>query len=221
MLNNIRLLTFDLDGTLVDSSTTIYEAMTTTLEKLNIKYSFTVGDLIPWIGYPFYDIFPEFNIHVDDVETYLSIYKPLYRELTYKSALYPGVMETLEYFKLKGFTIALLTTKSQEQAENVLRYSKIRDYFSSVNGRNPGSELKPSPVPLLHICESVNIPVTQTMMIGDSELDVQCGKNAGATTCAVTYGYRTLEQLTKEKPDFMVDSIKDIKEIFKNEIERG
>ena len=214
MPNNIRLLTFDLDGTLVDSSTTIYEAMTTTLDKLHIKYNFTVEDLIPRIGHPFYDIFPEFNIHVEDVETYLSVYKPLYRELTYKSSLYPGVVEVLEHFKSKGFTIALLTTKSQEQAENVLRYFKIRDYFSSVNGRNPGAELKPSPVPLLHICESVSIPASQTMMIGDSELDVQCGFNAGAKTCAVTYGYRTVEQLTQEKPDFMVDSIKEIIEIF-------
>ena len=48
------------------------------------------------------------------------------------------------------------------------------------------------------------------MIVGDSELDIQCGKNAGTKSCAVTYGYRTREELEKTQPDFVVDNILEV-----------
>ena len=77
-------------------------------------------------------------------------------------------------------------------------------------GRRDGIAHKPSAEPLLTICKELNIDVTNTLMIGDTELDIQCGKNAGTFTCGVLYGYRTKELLEIEKPDFMVKSINQI-----------
>jgi phosphoglycolate phosphatase-like HAD superfamily hydrolase len=51
-------------------------------------------------------------------------------------------------------------------------------------------------------------------MIGDSELDIYTGKNAGAKTCAVTYGYRTKEELMKTNPDLLIDKLYDLTEIL-------
>jgi len=53
-----------------------------------------------------------------------------------------------------------------------------------------------------------------TLIVGDSEMDVQCGKNAIAKTCAVTYGYRTEEELKQQKPDFIIDNLAGLKEII-------
>jgi phosphoglycolate phosphatase-like HAD superfamily hydrolase len=50
-------------------------------------------------------------------------------------------------------------------------------------------------------------------MAGDTELDIQCGKNAGSYTCGVLYGYRTKELLEIEKPDFIIGDIREILEV--------
>ena len=74
-------------------------------------------------------------------------------------------------------------------------------------GRRDGIAHKPAPEPLQMICKELNVDVKNTVMIGDTELDIQCGKNAGSFTCGVSYGYRTKELLEIEKPDFIVESI--------------
>jgi phosphoglycolate phosphatase-like HAD superfamily hydrolase len=79
-------------------------------------------------------------------------------------------------------------------------------------GRRDGIEHKPSPEPLFKICNDLNVGVKNTLMVGDTELDIQCGKNAGSYTCGVLYGYRTEELLEIEKPDFIAKGIKDILE---------
>ena len=77
-------------------------------------------------------------------------------------------------------------------------------------GRRDGIAHKPSPEPLIAICKELNVGLKNTLMVGDTELDIQCGKNAGTFTCGVLYGYRTKELLEIEKPDFIVESIKQI-----------
>ena len=47
-------------------------------------------------------------------------------------------------------------------------------------------------------------------MIGDTELDIMCGKNGGAKTCAVSYGYRKVEELKSYEPDFLIDDLKEV-----------
>ena len=128
--------------------------------------------------------------------------------------MYPDVEGTLNLLKKAGYIIALLTTKSQEQATNVLKHFNLLKYFSIVNGRTPESEVKPSPAPLLSICAALECTPAETLMIGDSELDIQCGINAKAKTCAVTYGFRTPEQLALEKPDFIVNSLKELQQLL-------
>ncbi len=214
MLPDIKLLVFDLDGTLVDSETTIFEATTSSLRRMNVPHNFTKEEFRTMIGHHFLTVFNKFDVHVTDIESYLNIYKPFYNSLLDKSTLYADVEETLKVLKAAGYEIALLTTKSQEQANNVLRHFNLLKYFSIVNGRTPESEVKPSPAPLLSICQTLGYATSESLMIGDSELDIQCGINAKAKTCAVTYGFRTPEQLVLEKPDFIVNSLKELQQLL-------
>lgn len=207
---NIKHLCFDLDGTLVDSSLTIYKSTIATLDQLNIIYSFRKEDLDLRIGKHFVDIFNEFGVDVKDFNGFIKIYKSVYFDFINDSVLYPGVFETIVSLKEKGFRISLLTTKAQDQADLIIDHFGLRPYFDFVMGRVDSIPHKPSPEPLLMICENLNIPVSDSMMIGDTELDIMCGKNAGSKTCAVSYGYRTIEQLEENQPDFIIDSISDL-----------
>jgi phosphoglycolate phosphatase-like HAD superfamily hydrolase len=54
----------------------------------------------------------------------------------------------------------------------------------------------------------------ESLIVGDTEMDIQCGQNANTKTCAVTHGYRTEESILKHKPDFIVKDLKELKNLF-------
>lgn len=210
----IKHCCFDLDGTLVDSNKTIYEATAFTLNELNIKFDVDENLFALKIGQHFNDIFKAFKIDVPDFEKFISIYKKNYFEQMEYSTLYTGIEETLAELKNRNIKISLLTTKVQDQAERIIDHFSLREYFDLVMGRREGIAHKPSPEPLLKICNDLAVDVKNTLMVGDTELDIQCGRNAGSYTCGVLYGYRTKELLEIENPDFIVESIEDILEKF-------
>jgi len=207
MIKNLELFVFDLDGTLTESSETIHQTTLKTFEHFGRTVHLPKEELDKRIGEHFQTIFDDLNIHVDDVEEFINVYKTIYFDFIDTTKLYPDVEKTLSDLKKDGKKIALLTTKSQDQAQNILHHFGLDKYFDEIMGRRNGIEVKPSPEPLLHICNSLSVLPTQTMMIGDSELDVQCGKNAKTKTCAVTWGYRSKNILEKEKPDYIVEKI--------------
>lgn len=207
---------FDMDGTLIDSYKTIYNAMILTLDEQKIPHSINEIEFIKRIGQHFKDIFEAFNVDVNDFDSYLKLYKNIYMEQMNHSRLYPGVLEVLTELKNNKKNISLLTTKAQDQAEKIVDYFGLKKYFDIVMGRQDGIAHKPSPEPLLKICNDLNINIVDTLIIGDTELDIQCGKNAGSSTCAVTYGYRSKDLIENERPDFIIDRFEEILSLDKN-----
>lgn len=209
----IKHCCFDLDGTLVDSSKTIYNATAYSLAKLGIDFNINEDLFALTIGKHFVDIFSEFNINVHDFEKFISIYKINYFEQMEYSKVYNGVEETLASLNDRNIKVSLLTTKIQDQADRIIDHFDLRKYFDLVMGRRDGIAHKPSPEPLLKICDDLAVDVKNTLMAGDTELDIQCGKNAGSYTCGVLYGYRTKDLLEIENPDFIIGNIREILEV--------
>jgi phosphoglycolate phosphatase-like HAD superfamily hydrolase len=210
ILNDTNHICFDLDGTLVDSYMTIYKATVKTLEVLEIPGTFSHEDFHNKIGHHFGDIFRELKIPVPDIEHFINIYKSFYFDFMEDSELFPGVQETLEYLNEKNIYVTLLTTKGQDQADKIIDHFKLTRYFSRIMGRKIGVPIKPLPEPLLMICAELNCDPKKSMITGDTELDIRCGKSAKTKTCGVTYGYRSRESLLKENPDFLIDKITDL-----------
>jgi len=207
LIKNIELFVVDLDGTLTESSETIHKTTLKTFEHFGRAVFLPKEELDKRIGEHFQTIFDDLNIHVDDVEEFINVYKTLYFDFIDTTKLYPGVEEILLSLKEKGKKIALLTTKGQEQAQNILRHFNLEKYFDEIMGRRNGVGHKPSPEPLLFICNALSVSPEQTLMVGDTEVDVQCGKNANTKTCAVTWGYRSKNILENEKPDYIAENI--------------
>jgi HAD superfamily hydrolase (TIGR01549 family) len=207
---NIKHICFDLDGTLTDSLDTIYKATLKTLRLFNINNPPGMDDLKYRVGYHFKEIFHDLKIPVQDVNHFINIYKQHYFDYISDTKVYPGVAETLNYLKESGYLISLLTTKAQDQTERIIEHFGLSGCFNVLMGGRPGIAVKPSLEPLIKICEELNIPAGNTLMVGDADIDVSCGKNAGAFTCAVLYGYRKKEQLLELKPDFVVEQMPEI-----------
>ena len=210
----IKHICFDLDGTLVDSKETILESTKSALDKLNIRHRISEDVFNNIIGKHFVDIFLELNINDVDFERFISIYKALYFDFIDSSYLYEGAKETLDYLKKNQIKISLLTTKGQGQADKIIDHFKLTNSFDYIMGRRDGLAHKPSPEPLMYICKELSVEPAETLMVGDTELDIQCGKNAGSKTCATLFGYRTEEQLKKENPDYIISGLEELKQFL-------
>ncbi len=209
-MHKFKHVCFDLDGTLVDSYLNIYNTTLKALSVLNIKEPLHEGEFQKRIGHHFLDIFKDLNIPVTDVEEFINIYKSYYFDFIDNSKLYEGVEEVLSNLNSLGIKISLLTTKGQDQADKIINHFKLRKYFSYVMGRRNGMAIKPSAEPLQFICKELKVEPSQTLMVGDSELDIQCGKNAFAKTCAALYGYRSEDFIKQEMPDYSITEIKQL-----------
>ncbi|MCL5027446.1 MAG: HAD-IA family hydrolase [Bacteroidetes bacterium] len=210
----IKHIAFDLDGTIVDSYQTIYKTTIKSLEELKINTPVDKDEFYKRIGQHFIDIFRDLNIPVKDFEQFISIYKDYYFDFIGDSKIYSGAIETLQFLIDKNIRVSLLTTKLQSQADKIIDHFNLRKYFLFVMGRRNGIANKPSAEPLLFICNELGIQPENTLMVGDTELDIQCGKNAGTKTCGAAYGYRTKEQLKKEGADLIILKITDLKNLL-------
>ena len=210
ILNSIKHVCFDLDGTLVDSYMSIYKATKKTLDVLKIPSTFSNEDFYNRIGHHFLDIFNDLKIPVPDIEHFIDIYKSFYFDFINESELYPGVIEVLDYLNKNNIYVSLLTTKGQDQADKIINYFKLSKYFSHIMGRQTGVPVKPSPEPLLMICTELKVLPAESIITGDTELDIRCGISANVKTCGVTYGYRTRGVLSQENPDYIIDKIIDL-----------
>ncbi|MCZ6703811.1 MAG: HAD-IA family hydrolase [Ignavibacteria bacterium] len=212
---NIKHICFDLDGTLVKSDKTIYKATLTTLKHLNIKADIPEQKFYKMIGLHFVDIFNELNLDVPDFEKFIGIYKNIYFDFIDDSKLYNNVVDVLLSLKNdKDIKLSLLTTKGQDQAEKIIKHFNLNKHFDLIMGRRDGIAHKPSAEPLLFICNELEVDTKDTMIVGDTELDILCGKNAGAITCGVTYGYRTEGSLKENNPDYLVNDFSEIKSLM-------
>ena len=210
----IECIVFDLDGTLVKSHETIYKTTVKTLEKLGLQTDLDYGKFYNLLGHHFADIFKECNIEVPDVEYFIQVYKDMYFDFMEDSNLYPNVEYVLKELQNKKVKTGLLTTKGHDQAIKISNHFKIAKYLDQIEGRKSGIAIKPAPDQLLNICRDLNVVPQKTMMVGDTELDILCGKNADAKSCAVSYGYRDVAEIKKLNPDYLIDDLKEILELI-------
>jgi len=93
----IKHICFDLDGTLVDSSLTIFKTTISALKKLNLPSSIPKDKFVNMIGMHFIDIFSKLSIVVPDIELFIKTYKEIYFDFIDDSFLYPEVNEVLHF----------------------------------------------------------------------------------------------------------------------------
>jgi phosphoglycolate phosphatase len=143
----------------------------------------------------------------------VSLYKEHHRaNLVVRSALYPGVRETLEYFL--PLPMAVISNKTREFIDPLLSGLGISGYFQRVIGADSGLPLKPAPDAVLLIMSEFKVPRDRTVIVGDGTTDVRAGKAAGVATCSVTYGFRSEEELRKAGPDYVIHELSELTGLF-------
>ena len=123
------------------------------------------------------------------------------------TVLYPGVLETLE--ELHGRTLAVLTNKPVNFSREMLNGLGVAHYFSFIYGGNSFEQKKPDPVGVVKLMNDHGVSTEQTMIVGDSDTDVQTGRNAAVWTCGVTYGFGA-DTFASCPPDLLLDDLREL-----------
>jgi phosphoglycolate phosphatase len=207
-----RLVVFDLDGTLVDSSRDLATATNAALAEvapgvaplsLDVVRSF-VGE---GAGVLIARSLAEAGIHkrVEEVlPTFLDLYRRCLLETT---RLYPGVVETLD--RLGGRILAVLTNKPGDLSRAILAGLGVADRFARIYGGGDFPGRKPDPAGLLLLLEDLGARPEEAVLVGDSAVDIRTGRAAGVPTVGVTYGLNP-ESLQEAPPDVTISDIRDL-----------
>jgi phosphoglycolate phosphatase len=212
---DFRLLIFDLDGTLVDSRRDLIDAVNATRASLGLPplddqtISSYIGNGAPRL---IERALPGFS---DDHRAQaLQFFLAYYREHKLDhTGLYPGVREALELFGDR--TLAVLTNKPVRISREMLEQLGVGRRFRYVYGGNSFENKKPHPEGVLAILKESGTPPSQALMVGDSDVDVITGRNAGIHTCGVSYGFKP-HTFEDTPPDILVHSLSELAELLKN-----
>jgi len=185
----IKLVVFDLDGTLLDSARDLYLALCDTLK----EYGKTPPDFETFkrhLGGGAYAFISPFLPQELWEEALLKLRRHyLEKYLCLHTRPYGGVEETLKELKNRGFKLAVATNKITEGALRVLEKSGLLGYFDLVAGRDLPPAHKPSPEHLIFVAKNLGVEPRQALMVGDRSDDVQTALGAGALAAHAGWGY--------------------------------
>ena len=204
----LKLLIFDLDGTLADTGRDITDALNYALSPFGARI-YSIEETKAMVGSGISKLLASLLPVKDEVsiqlvtDRFINYYSEHVVDYT---AAYPHVKETLS--RLDSYKKAVVSNKREALSKEVLSGVGILQYFDIVWGSDSVRAMKPSPVPILDLMNMFNVLPEETAIIGDSNYDIEAGKAAGIKTIAVTYGFRSRDVL--KDADFIIDRFDDL-----------
>lgn len=206
----IKLIIFDLDGTLVDTATDITNALNYAIEPY-LREKLTVTHTVSLIGEGLTRLVEKVlgdtmaAVKPQVLERFIQYYS---EHLTDFSVPYPGVRDTLS--DLAEYRKVIVSNKRESLSKKVLEDLALAQFFDAILGSDSVKEKKPSPQPLHQVMDMFSCRPAETVIIGDSSYDIDAGRAAGAITIAVSYGYNDPNML--RHADFVIDTFAELKE---------
>ncbi len=190
-------LLFDFDGTLMDTSESIYEAFRALFKKYSDEKLFTDEVKEEVLGPALRDTFPKYFPGID----YDTLYKDYHARQVEVAPIvnHPtlNAVETLKKLHEEGYKIGIISTRSHEGIEGLLKDNGLESYIDDICGLKDVENLKPDPEAIFKLINK-NKWNREAVMIGDSLMDIRCGKNYGAFTVAFLNNPKRSEQLSRE-----------------------
>ncbi len=208
MSDSTQLIVFDWDGTLMDSEARIVDCMRAAIEDLAMAPR-TRQQMTEIIGLGLAEalaiLYPQESPAEHAALTERYRYHFVEANST-PSTLFPGVEAMLTELNEQGHFLAVATGKGRRGLDRVLEETDTGRFFHVTRCADE-SFSKPHPQMLLEIMEQLGVNTRDTLMIGDTEYDLQMANNAGVPALAVSYGVHDLERLLNCRPLDYVDNI--------------
>jgi phosphoglycolate phosphatase len=218
-----EMILIDLDGTLIDSVPDLAFCVDAMMQELDLppRGEAAVRD---WVGNGVERLVQRALTGTLDgeptdaeFERAYPIFLRLYADNTaQRSHPYDGVREGLDWLRAQGYRLGCVTNKAARFTEPLLADKGLRDAFEIVISGDTLPEKKPSPLPLLHAAAFFGAEPNRALMIGDSVSDVKAARAAGFSIICMSYGYNHGQDIRDAKPDAVIDSMIQLKDLLES-----
>lgn len=214
----IKLVIFDLDGTLLDSVEDIAASTNYALQQIGqpihpvVSYKQFVGNGIAKL---FERALPEGARSSENIDRMQQLFTAWYNDhMMHATRPYQGLPELLEELHLKGVKLAVASNKYHEATERLVSYYFPDIPFVTVLGHRIGMPAKPDPAIVQAILALSGVAPQQTLFVGDSGVDMQTAINSNTIACGVSWGLRSRSELESFNPAFIVDNTAELRKLL-------
>lgn len=209
-MRDIKLVIFDLDGTLVNA----YPAIIKSVNYALIKMGYPKRDPLVIrraVGWGDENLLRPF-IKRKDLAQALSIYRRHHRSSLVKhSRLFPIVKQLLQYLKDKGYKLAVASNRPSFFSGILIRHLGLGRYLDYTLCADRLKKGKPHPEILKRIMRRFSVKPRQALYVGDMAIDAQAGRRAKIKTIIVTTGSSLKSEIKEENPYRIIGAIRDLK----------
>lgn len=210
-----QYLIFDLDGTISNPREGIFNAYRYAFGKMDLPIP-DDDKLKQYVGPPLRKVFGAYlNNNEAAIQAAITAYRHYYidQQGMYENALFDGMFELLSGLNDYGITLSVATFKGAS-VDKILDHFAISHFFPNVEYYNEDKGIVTKAQMITNILDSLQITdKNQVLMIGDREHDIFAAHETGVKSCAVTYGFGSVEELNMCKPDFMVNDVAALKQL--------
>lgn len=204
----IKLVIFDLDGTLINSLDDLADCANHALQQLNYPihptaaYRYFVGDGMVKL---MERILPEKERNAQNIEKLLNIFLPYYNiHKEDKTKPYPDIEELLLRLRGRGIAVAVASNKAHQFMETLMHgYFPTID-FAAIYGSRPNILPKPDAQIIRDILSDTNISAEETLYVGDTNTDIRTAQNGNLKSVGVLWGYRERAELEEAGANYIV-----------------
>ena len=206
VMTEIKLIIFDLDGTLVDAYPAIINSFNYTMQKFGYprQSPYAIRRAVGWGDENLLKPF----INIKNLKQAVLVYRRHHKTaLIRDSRLFPQTDKVLTYLKSKGYKLAVASNRPTRFSGILTRHLGLKKYFDYVLCADKLRHGKPNPEILKRIMQRFSLLPGQTLYIGDMAIDAQAARRAQVKTIIVTTGSSTEREIKKEKPYRIIGSI--------------
>jgi len=208
----MKSVTFDLDGTLVDTVADLAEACRRMLEELG-EPPRSIDEIHCFVGKGTAVLVERCLTHgqppsAEHLRAGIQAFHRHYAEVNGRMAqVYPGVLHGLADFAAAGLKMAIVTNKPGEFTEYLLERLDLLEHFDAIVSGDTTAHRKPHPEPILHACRIMGTRPVENLHVGDSKTDIQAARAAGCPVFCVPYGYNEGEPVDSADCDALVSDL--------------
>lgn len=205
-VDRLRAVLFDLDGTLVDSEPMAAEAFAWAFQECGGRGEPPVEQFFALAGSPFETI----CVALDLPTGMPTAFRQASHERMASLRLFAGIGDLLAALAQADVAMGVITGKDRPRTEQVLRHLGIDHLMGAVVTPDDTPRAKPSPEGVWWLCAALGVSVQETVLVGDSMIDMQAGRAAGVATIGSTWGVSGADRLVAGGADHVASTVEDL-----------
>jgi pyrophosphatase PpaX len=205
----ITTVLFDLDGTIIDTNELIIQSFFHALHGVAPE-GFAREHIIPYMGQTLKSQLQHFSGQ-EDVETLTQAYRE-YNHLRHDEmvSLFPGVAEVVPQLRNAGIRLGIVTTKMRETSIRALELLGLFENMDTIVSLDDVENAKPHPEPVAKAIRALGANPAETLMVGDSSVDMESAIAAGAVPVGVAWSLKGEEYLLKSGAEYVLQEMNEL-----------